>query len=359
MAPELGFALIGCGKISQRHAHVLTHLPGIRLVTLYDRDPQRAAALAGKAPGAMVARSLEEALSARGVDAAAICTPSGTHAELAIAVARARKHVIVEKPMALTLEDADRMIDACDAAGVKLFVVKQNRYNRPVIAARRAFEEGRLGRLFLGGARVLWHREQSYYDAEPWRGTWAEDGGVCANQAAHHIDLLIWFMGDVVSVYATGSRVLHAIETEDTATVLLRFRHDAAAVVQATTCTQPRDLEGSIALFGTGGTVELGGFAATELRTWMFREERPEDRRIREEWGTNPEEFAYNHGEFYKDVLQTITGERRALIDGIAGRRSLEVIHAIYESMETGREVTLRFEPRQCRLGRRQPEGEA
>jgi predicted dehydrogenase len=324
MAQELGFAVIGCGKISNKHIHALTTLPGARLVTLYDIDHQRATAQAEKASGILVAREFDEALSARGVDAVAICTPSGAHASLAIEAARAKKHVIVEKPLALTLEEADAMIDACDAAGVKLFVVKQNRYNRPVIAARRALDEGRLGRLFLGGARVLWHRNQDYYDSETWRGTWAHDGGVCANQAAHHIDLLVWFMGDVVGVFATGATVMHDIETEDTATVLLRFRHGTTATIQATTCTQPRDLEGSIALFGTKGTIE---------------------------WGSNPKEFAYNHVEFYRDALQTIVSGRRALIDGIEGRRSLEVIHAIYESIETGREVTLRFEPHHCRLG--------
>lgn len=351
MAQELGFAVVGCGKISNKHIHALTTLPGARLVTLYDIDHQRATAQAEKASGILVAREFDEALSARGVDAVAICTPSGAHASLAIEAARAKKHVIVEKPLALTLEEADAMIDACDAAGVKLFVVKQNRYNRPVIAARRALDEGRLGRLFLGGARVLWHRNQDYYDSETWRGTWAHDGGVCANQAAHHIDLLVWFMGDVVGVFATGATIMHDIETEDTATVLLRFRHGTTATIQATTCTQPRDLEGSIALFGTKGTIEIGGFAATELHTWMFTEERPEDESIRKEWGSNPKEFAYNHVEFYRDVLQTIASGRRALIDGIEGRRSLEVIHAIYESIETGREVTLRFEPHNCRLG--------
>jgi len=351
MSRELGIALIGCGKISNKHIHVLQQIEGGRLVTLFDEQAERAAAQAAKAPGAQVARSLEEALATPSVDLVTVCTPSGSHAQVAIAAAKAGKHVIVEKPLALSLDQADQMIDACDAAGVKLFVTKQNRYNRPVRAARRALEEGRLGEIFMGGVRVLWHRDQQYYDAADWRGTWAQDGGVCTNQASHHIDLLLWFMGDVVSVYASGSTVMHDIETEDTATVLMRFRHGAAATVQATTCAQPRDLEGSIALFGTRGTIEIGGFAANQLRTWMFAEPQPADETVWDEWGANPDEFAYNHKEFYRDVLGTIASNRRALIDGIEGRRSLEVIHAIYESMETGREVTLRFEPRRCRLG--------
>jgi len=351
MADSIGFALIGCGKISRKHIHVLNSLEDTSIVSVFDVDRSRAEKAAAQAGGALIASSLEEALSAPGVQVATICTPSGTHYDVAIRAAAAHKHVVVEKPMALTLDEADEMIDACDAAGVKLFVVKQNRYNRPVQATKRAIDAGRLGRIYMGGARVLWHRTQEYYDSEPWRGTWAYDGGVCSNQASHHLDLLLWLMGDVVSVFAVGSTVMHDIETEDTATVLLRFRHGAMATLQATTCTQPRDLEGSISLFGTKGTIEIAGFAANELRTWMLENEGPEDDDVRRNWARNPDEFAYNHREFYKDVLQTIRSGRRALIDGIEGRRSLELIHAIYESMETEREVALRFEPHKCKLG--------
>ena len=354
MPETLRFAIVGCGKISAKHLHVLGALPGARVTCLCDQNRSRAEAQRERAPEADVCTSLAQALAHPAVDAVTICTPSGSHARLGIQAAEAGKHVIVEKPLALTLADADDLIHACDRAGVKLFVVKQNRYNRPVLAARRALEEGRLGDLFMGGVRVLWHRDQAYYDAEPWRGTWAEDGGVCTNQASHHIDLLLWFMGEPVSVIAKGATIGHAIETEDTATVMIRFRGGATGVVQATTCVQPKDLEGSLSLFGTRGTIEVGGFAATELRTWMLAGETDEDRQsIWDQWGENPKEFAYNHGEFYKDVLQSISSSRRGLIDGIEGRRSLEVIHAIYESIETGREVTLRFEPRKCRLANR------
>ncbi len=352
MPETLGFAIIGCGKISNKHLHVLQQIPGARVVCLCDRERARAETQLEKAPGAKVATTLEEAFSVPGVDVVTVCTPSGSHAQVGVQAARAGKHVVVEKPLALTLDEADELIDACDAGGVKLFVVKQNRYNRPVMAARRALEAGRLGHLYMGGVRVLWHRDQAYYDAEPWRGTWAQDGGVCTNQASHHIDLLLWFMGEPVSLFATGANIMHDIETEDTATVMIRFRGGGTGVVQATTCVQPRDLEGSIALFGTRGTVEVGGFAANELRTWMLADESEEEtKRTLAEWGANPKEFAYNHGEFYKDVVKAISGSQRALIDGIEGRRSLEVIHAIYESIETGREVTLRFEPHRCRLG--------
>ncbi len=351
MANEQGLALIGCGKITNKHIKVLQDIEGVRIVALYDNVKERAVEQAAKIPGAIIASGLEEILSSPDVGIVTICTDSGSHGQLAIKAAKAGKHVIIEKPMALTLREADQVIEACDTAGVKLFVVKQNRYNRPIIAAKRALDEGRLGRLFMGGVRVLWHRDQHYYDVAPWRGTWAKDGGVCTNQASHHIDLLLWFMGEPISVFATGSTVMHDIETEDTATVLIKFRDGAAGTVQATTCVQPRDLEGSISLFGTKGTIEIDGFAANKIRTWMFTDETEVDKKILEEWGENPDVWAYNHSEFYKDVLSAISGKRRALIDGIEGRRSLEVIHAIYESIETGREVALRFEPRKCRLG--------
>lgn len=346
-----GFALVGCGKISQKHARVIPQVPGAALVAACDPVQERAAAVAALAPGCKASTRLDDVLADPSVHVVSICTPSGSHAELGIQAARSGKHVIIEKPLALRLEDADRLIETCDRRGVKLFVVQQNRYNRPVQAARRALESDRLGHVFLGSVRVLWSRSQAYYDEESWRGTWAQDGGVLTNQASHHIDLLIWMMGEVESVFARGRTVGHRIETEDTGVVLLKFRNGAFGVVEATTCTQPRDLEGSLNLYAENGTIEIGGFAANELKTWAFKTEAPEDATIFGEWGRNPKDFAYNHREFYADALSVLRDNKRALLDGIEGRRSLEVINAIYESIETGQEVSLRFEPKKCRLG--------
>lgn len=347
----LGVALIGCGKIAQKHVRVLQDLPSLRLAVMFDSRPERAEALAAGVPGCRVGHDLEAAARDPEVDLGVICTPSGLHARHGTVFARAGKHVVVEKPMALRLEEADQLIEICDRHGVKLFVVKQNRYNRPVQKAWEAVRAGRLGRVFLGDVRVLWNRNQEYYDAEPWRGTWELDGGVLTNQASHHIDLLLWMMGDVESVFARGRTVLHKIEVEDTGVVLLKFRRGGLGVVQATTCVQPRDLEGSLHLYGEKGTIEIGGFAANTLQTWTFLESEPGDATVFEEHGENPNVFAFNHREFYLDVVDTIRSNRHALIDGIEGRKSLEVINAIYESMETGREVFLRFEPRRGRLG--------
>ncbi|MBK8230119.1 MAG: Gfo/Idh/MocA family oxidoreductase [Candidatus Eisenbacteria bacterium] len=344
-------ALIGCGKIARKHVQVLRAIPNLKLSAVVDADPKRAAAIAAEVEGARVLPDLEAVCSDPEIRLGVVCTPSGLHARQGMQLARAGKHVVVEKPMALRLDEADRLIEACDRAGVKLFVVKQNRYNAPVRKAREAIESGRMGRIFLGDVRVLWNRSQAYYDEEPWRGTWEMDGGVLTNQASHHIDLLIWMMGDVESVYAQGRTVMHQIEVEDLGAVLLKFRSGGLGIVEASTSVQPKDLEGSLNLYGEGGTIEIGGFAANELKTWRFREETPEDEEIRRDHARNPAGATFAHHQFYLNVVEALHDQRRALIDGIQGRRSLEVIHAIYESMETGQEVQLRFEARRCRLG--------
>jgi predicted dehydrogenase len=351
-----GFALIGCGKIGHKHARVLPTVPGVRVLYACDPRAERASEVAASIEGCEATSDFAQVLADPRVSIVSICTPSGTHASLGTQAARAGKHAIIEKPLALRLDEADRLVETSDRRGVKLFVVQQNRYNRPVQALRRALESDRLGHVFLGTVRVLWNRSQSYYDDEPWRGTWAQDGGVLTNQASHHIDLLLWMMGEVESVFARGRTVLHKIETEDTGVVLLKFRNGGFGVVEATTCIQPKDIEGSLSLYGEGGSVEIGGFSVDKLKTWSFREPAPEDATVFDEWGKNPADvFGYNHRAFYEDALDALRTHRRGLLDGIEGRKSLEVINAIYESIETGREVFLRFEPKLCRLG--MPEG--
>ncbi len=352
MAQEvISVALIGCGKISRKHLQVIREIPDLSLRAVVDSNTARAEAAAAEFPECRVYPDLDAVCGDPSIRLGVVCTPSGLHARQGMALARAGKHVVVEKPMALRLDEADQLIEACDHAGVKLFVVKQNRYNLPVRKAREAIESGRMGRVFMGDVRVLWNRSQSYYDEEPWRGTWEMDGGVLTNQASHHIDLLIWMMGDVESVYAQGRTVLHRIEVEDTGVVLIKFRNGGLGMVEASTAVQPRDLEGSLNLYGEGGTIEISGFAANELKTWRFTEERPEDEIIKRDFGRNPAGATFAHQQFYLNVVETLHDQRLALIDGFQGRRSLEVIHAIYESMETRQEVKLRFEARRCRLG--------
>lgn len=349
----LGFGVLGCGRIAKRHLDLIGggQIAGAELVAICDNDPERLRAAKAKHDVKDYA-DLDAMLADPAVQVVSILTPSGMHAEHAIAAANAGKHVVVEKPMALRLEDADAMIEACDKARVKLFVVKQNRLNVPVVKAREALDAGRFGKLVLGTVRVRWRRDQSYYDQDSWRGTWAQDGGVLANQASHHVDLLEWFMGDVVSVHARATRTLVDIEAEDTAIATLQFANGALGIVEATNAARPRDLEGSLSVLGEGGTVVIGGFAVNKMVTWDFVEPREGDDQVLEQFSVNPPNvYGYGHQAYYDHVVDCLRNDRAALVDGLEGRRSLELITALYESIETGREIPLRFHSRHARLG--------
>ncbi|KRQ98359.1 Gfo/Idh/MocA family protein [Bradyrhizobium valentinum] len=347
------FGLLGCGRIAKRHSDLLggNHIDRACLAAVCDPVRARADAVASKF-GVPAHYDIDDFLARKDIDAVAVLTPSGLHPQHAIACARAGKHVVVEKPMALRLQDADDMIRACDEAGIKLFVVKQNRFNVPVVKAREALDAGRFGRLVLGTVRVRWCRDQAYYDQDGWRGTWAYDGGVLTNQASHHIDMLEWFFGDVVSAHARAVTALAKIETEDTAVATLKFRNGALGVIEATTAARPTDLEGSLSILGERGTVEIAGFAVNQIRHWRFAEELPSDRDVIERFSVNPPNvYGFGHQAYYQHVVDCLTNQRAALVDGLEGRKSLELISALYESIETGQEVALRFTPRLSRLG--------
>ena len=349
----LNFGLVGCGRISQRHASLLGdhQISGARLAAVCDVVPDRAEALGArfKVPAYT---DMHQMMDEANVDVAVVLTESGHHATHVLELTQHRKPIIVEKPMALTLDDADRMIEATLASGAPLFIVKQNRYNLPIMRVREALDAGRFGRLVLGTVRVRWCRTQDYYDQSAWRGTWALDGGVLANQASHHIDVLRWMMGEAESVFAMGQTALAKIEAEDTAVVAVRFRNGALGVVEATTATRPADLEGSLSIIGERGSAVVGGFALNEMQVWDFVEPSENDQRILSTSSANPPNvYGYGHKAYYEDVVASLTSGTAPRVDGIEGRRSLELISAIYESMETGREVALRFTPKQCRLG--------
>jgi UDP-N-acetyl-2-amino-2-deoxyglucuronate dehydrogenase len=350
---KVRFALIGCGSIARKHAHALHHyIDEAEIGAFVDRDLARAQQF-GEKFGAPAFSSIGDLMRTAGdrIDAFSVLTPSGAHAPITIELAEYGRPIVVEKPMALRLEDADRMIEACDAHGVKLFVVHQNRYNVPIVKAREALAKGRFGRVVLGTVRLRWMRDQAYYDSEAWRGTWAHDGGVFMNQAAHHIDMLTWFMGNVESVRSMSATRLVQIESEDTGVAIMRFNSGALGVLEATTATRPKDLEGSISILGERGSVVIGGFFMNELLTWNFADTQPDDATMIERCGKNPPDFAYNHGEYLRDVIASIQTKKAALVDGLEGRRSLELITALYESIETDADVQLRFRPKKCRLG--------
>lgn len=349
----LRVALVGCGRISVRHSQLLSEgkIDGAKLHCVCDIVPEKAQKIAD-AYGVPAYVDMHEMMQAEKPDLVAVLTESGNHARHVIELAHYGAHILVEKPMALTLVDADQMIKVCDEAGVKLFVVKQNRFNLPVVKLREAIEQQRFGKITMGTVRVRWCRPQSYYDQDPWRGTWAYDGGVLTNQASHHVDLLEWMLGDVDSVFAMSRTALVDIETEDTAVVLLRFTSGALGIIEATTATRPRDLEGSISILGEKGTVEIGGFAVNEMKIWNFSEPTPNDSDVVKNFSVNPPNvYGFGHKEYYDHVVKAIRDGGPNLVDGLEGRRSLELITAIYESIETGTEVALRFKPRRARLG--------
>jgi UDP-N-acetyl-2-amino-2-deoxyglucuronate dehydrogenase len=347
-------AILGCGRIAKRHADLLglRQIRGAELAAVCDSVPMRTEQFANRygVPGF---NRIEELLSQRNIDVIAILTPSGMHAEHAEAALRAGFHVVVEKPMALTLPDADRMVAAADAANRRLFVVKQNRFNVPVVKAHQALESGRLGKLVLGTVRVRWCRDQGYYAQDAWRGTWAQDGGVIANQASHHVDMLGWFMGPVESIHARGTTALVDIQAEDTAVATIRFRNGALGIVEATGATRPRDLEGSLSVLGSGGSVEISGFAVNQMRHWSFVEPQPEDADVLERYSVNPPNvYGFGHQAYYEHVVDCLQTGKLALVDGREGRNSLELVVGLYEAMASGQEVRFPVEARHTRLGR-------
>lgn len=350
----LKFCLVGCGRIAKRHSELLGEgvIDGAVLAGVCDVEPEKARRI-GEKFAVPWFTDMHEMMRAVRPDVVSILTESGYHAQHAIALAPYGAQIMVEKPMALTLADADAMIEACDKAGVRLFVVKQNRFNVPVVKLREALDAGRFGKLVLGTVRVRWCRPQSYYDQDSWRGTWALDGGILTNQASHHVDLLEWMMGDVVKVSAMSATRLVRMEAEDTAAVILTFANGALGIIEATGGARPNDLEGSLSILGEGGAVVIGGFAVNRLETWRFGEALPDDERVIQDYSVNPPNvYGFGHQAYYEHVVDVVTNGGPQLVDGMQGRRSLELISAIYESIETGREVHLRFQPKMARLGR-------
>jgi UDP-N-acetyl-2-amino-2-deoxyglucuronate dehydrogenase len=347
---KVKFALVGCGAISKKHVAALGRLAEAEVVGACDISPEAAHGFQAQHdipaftdPAEMIARTDPDVLN--------VLTPSGLHHRSIMELMHFDRHFVVEKPLALRLDLIDEILQECDQRGLNVFVVQQNRFNPPVRKLKEAITSGRLGKLVLGAIRMRWRRDQAYYDQVSWRGTWAMDGGVLTNQASHHLDMLLWLMGDVESVMAKTATRLADIEAEDTGVVIIKFRNGALGVVEATTATRPDNLEGSISVLGEKGTVEIGGFFMNDLKEWRFAEPKPEDEEVRSQHARVPKEFAWNHTEYFRDVVRSLQAGTKGLVDGLEGRRSVELINAIYESAETGREVFLHYTPR-SRLGR-------
>lgn len=351
----LRFALVGCGRIAKRHSELLglNQIKNAVLSAVCDIDEEKARMI-GEHFNVPYYTNMDEMMQKEEIDVVSVLTESGNHAKHVMNLSKYGKHIVVEKPMALTLDDADDMIMACQKNNCRLFVVKQNRFNVPIMKLKEALDNNRFGKLFMGTVRVRWCREEDYYKQASWRGTWAMDGGVLTNQASHHIDLLEWMMGKVDSVYAKGIQALANIEAEDTAAVILKFRNGGIGVIEATTAIRPKDLEGSLSILGEKGSVEIGGFAVNKMVHWNFQEKQNGDDEVMEKYSVNPPNvYGFGHQAYYEHVVDCIINNKEHLVDGLEGRKSVELISAIYESMETRKEVFLRFKPEKCKLGSR------
>ncbi len=333
-------ALVGCGRISRNHFEAIGQTDGLRLSAVCDVDAERARA-AGEAQGVPWFSSLDEMLAGAPSDLVAICTPSGLHPAQGVLAARAGKHVLSEKPMATSLAAADELVEACDTAGVQLFVVKQNRLNPPIQLLRRAVDKGRFGRIYMANVTVRWQRPQEYYDTAPWRGTWEFDGGAIMNQASHYVDLIQWLVGPVESVVAKTATQARRIEAEDSGAAVLKFRSGALGVIEVNVLTYPRNLEGSITILGEKGSVKIGGTAVNKVDHWTFAEYDDDDKLVDSVNTSPPNVYGFGHLGFYQNVLAALRGEAKPDTDGRAGRKSLELILAIYESAKTGQTVPL------------------
>lgn len=340
------YALIGCGRIAVNHIKAVVN-NGLELVAVCDLVPEHIDLLfekTGYTGSPARYTDYRQMLSEHPeLELAAIATDSGVHAEIALACLDAGLHVIVEKPMAMSMADADRIIDRSRKTGRKVAVCHQNRFNLAVQRMRTALDQGRFGRLSHGSVHVRWNRNRAYYEQAPWRGRWASDGGALMNQCIHGIDLLRWMMGDEVEeVYGQTRQQFHDyLECEDIGMAVLKFRNGAIATVEGTVNVYPKNLEETLYLFGETGTVKLGGTSCNNIDVWDFADADPDDELSRGLKEATSNVYGNGHTSLYADMIEAITADRLPYVDAEAGRRALEVVLAIYRSQLTGLPVRL------------------
>jgi predicted dehydrogenase len=336
------FGLIGCGRIAPRHVLAINSCKNAKLIAVCDNVKSKAVDFSKKYGVEKVYSDYKKMLRDADIDAVTICTPSGLHAQMTIDAANSKKHVVTEKPMALTLKGADKMIESCKKNDIRLFVVKQNRYNPPVKELRKAIDSGRFGKIFLVNTTVRWCRPKEYYAQDKWRGTWRMDGGVFMNQASHHIDLVRWIGGEVKSVIAVIDNFTHPeIEVEDTGAAIIKFKNGAVGVIETTNSAFPKNMEGSVTVLGEKGSAKVGGFAVNNMETWEFADYDNDDEIFRRKSTTPPDVYGYGHIEFFKNVIGSILENKDPLVSGIEGRKTLELITALYKSAKEKKEIFL------------------
>lgn len=328
-------ALAGCGRISKNHIDSILKLREeglVELVACCDVIPERAIEAAMKVGnGCRSYTDIETMLETeKNVDLVSLCTPSGLHPYQAIKVAEAGKNILSEKPMGCSIEACDRAIAAADKAGVKYMVVKQNRFNPAIQLLRRAFDKGRFGRIYMILANVLWTRPQEYYDMAKWRGTYELDGGCLSNQAAHYVDMVQWFGGDVADAQAEFSTQKIKMEAEDTISVAIKFKSGAIGNINATVLTYPKNLEGSITILGENGTVRVGGGSMNKIERWEFADKDPMDEEVSQNDTAPKSVYGFGHLPYYRNVLDVLDGRTAPMCDGREARKTVEIIEMSY-----------------------------
>lgn len=338
---RLRVGLVGCGRIAASHFNAIAHHAAeLELVAVGDNDPRRLEAAIGSS-GVKGFTGLEAMLAGCDVDLVVLATPSGLHAGQTIAAAAAGRHVVTEKPMATRWKDGLRMVQACDEAGVRLFVVKQNRKNSTLRLLKRAVDAERFGRVHMVSVNVFWTRPQSYYDSADWRGTWEFDGGAFMNQASHYVDLLDWLIGPVESVQAYTATLARRIEVEDTGVVSIKWRSGTLGSMNVTMLTYPNNLEGSITILGESGTVKVGGVAVNQIEHWEFAAPDAMDDEVAGASYDTGSVYGRGHVAYYENVIEVLRGRADPDTDGREGLHSLELLTAIYLSARDGRRVSL------------------
>jgi predicted dehydrogenase len=343
----MNFGIIGTGMIAEFHYRAILGILGCKVSACMDTVSERALAYAEK-HGCAGYDDMEKFLAHPGLEIVTICTPSGTHMDAAVAAAEAGKHLIVEKPIEVTLRRIDKIIEACDKSGVSLSGVFMSRYHEAARVLRRALDGGRFGKLTLGSAYIKWWRSQEYYDKGGWKGTKKFDGGgALMNQGIHAIDLLQWFMGPVESVQAYAALLGHErIEVEDTAVAALRFKNGALGIIEGSTAAWP-GFPKRIEISGIKGTAVL---EEENITAWSFSDELPEDEALREKFkaqsgsGASADPAAINyhgHKAQFGDIVNALSAGKKPAIDGLEARKAVEIILAIYQSAESGKEVKL------------------
>jgi predicted dehydrogenase len=333
MSHTVSFAVVGCGSIGKRHLAVIGQEARASLAAFCDNDPEQLRTMQDLYPGIPAFGDFQEMLRCIPCDVVNICTPHGLHAPMAIEAARAKRNILVEKPMALSPEDCRLMIESADEHGVLLMVVKQNRFNVPIALTKMALDSGRMGRIFMVQCNVLWNRHAGYYQDSPWRGRSALEGGALHTQASHFLDLMIWWFGDVVDAKATLATKNHPIEIEDCGSALLEFASGVLGSLTWTTCVYNKNYEGSITVIGEYGTIKVGGQYLNKIEFWDVRSlPLPEDTVFTDQPNAygKYQGTSSNHDKVIDSVVAELLHERHNVIEGNEGIRTINAIDRIY-----------------------------